>query len=75
MPPLNKLLKIIQNNEWNATSVILFRVIFSSTAEAADSDDKEEYSEAEGSRYDWDDDDDDDILVIQPWPHHPLSDL
>ena len=43
---------LIQNNEWNATSVILFRVIFSSTAEVVDSDDKEEYSEAEGSRYD-----------------------
>ena len=44
--------KRIQKNEWNATSVSLFRVILSSAAEAVDSDDKEEYSEAEGSCYD-----------------------
>ena len=57
------------------TFVLIFRVIFSSTAEAVDSDDKEEYGEAKGGGYDWDDDDDDDIFVTQAWRHHPLGDL
>ena len=56
------------------TSAIPFRVIFSSAADTVDSDDKEEYSEGEGCRNDWDDDDDD-ILVTQSWRHHPLCHL